>query len=72
MYFILTAAGSYVTYTESLRGQEKSLPGGNITGYNATEFLPPLPGVLKDGPPHYMVKNGNHPRGSSDSLNEAF
>ena len=34
--FILTAAGYYVTYTKSLRGKEKSLPGGNITGYNAT------------------------------------
>ena len=37
-----------------------------------TEFLPPLPGVWKNGPPHYTVKNENHPRGSSDSLNEAL
>ena len=36
------------------------------------EFLPPLPGVWKNGPPHYTVKNENHPRGSFDSLNEAF
>ena len=33
---------------------------------------PPLPGVWKNGPPHYMAKNENHPRGLCDSLNEAF
>ena len=27
---------------------------------------------LKKGPHHYMAKNENHPRGSLDSLNEAF
>ena len=37
-----------------------------------TELLPPLPGVWKNGPPHYTVKNGNHARGSFDSFNEAF
>ena len=37
-----------------------------------TEFLPPLPGVWKNGPPHYTVKNENLRRGSFGSLNEAF
>ena len=33
---------------------------------------PPLPGVSKNRPPHYMAKNENHPRWLCDSLNEAF
>ena len=37
-----------------------------------TEFLPPVPGVWKNGPPHYMAKNENHASGLFDSLNEAF
>ena len=37
-----------------------------------TEFLPPVPGVWKRGPPHYMAKNENHANGLFDSLNEVF
>ena len=35
-------------------------------------ILPPVPGVWKNGPPHYMAKNENHASGLFDSLNEVF
>ena len=44
----------------------------SIFFFTKNTVWPPLSGVWKNRPPHYMAKNENYPRGLCDSLNEAF